>query len=335
MARTIEVKYQVTTPLFCEGVRGSAPQVRLSSFKGVLRFWWRALAWSRYRRDLKTISDLEGAVFGSSTGGQSRLLMTMDPQNEPPESYPIGTPLLGRGFQGLPYVGYGVLDNQCRTTRPCLGAPFEFTVRMRGRGLTGEQIESLNRALIAMGTLGSMGAKSRKGFGSLNLQSLRIDGKELWQNPTTIEKLKEVISDLTSESKNVDGLAEYTALSRNSLHVLLVSSSRDSLELLDKLGGDLRISIRGNRPQQRIAFGLPRQMGRGGAVRIPGSWNRRSSPLLFHIHDCGGKWVAVVSFLPSRFLPESRAEDVNEFYRPVYDFLGGLQSSSYSAVLRI
>ena len=30
--------------------------------------------------------------------------------------------------------------------------------------------------------------------------------------------------------------------------------------------------------------------------------------------------VAVVSFLPSRFLPESRAEDVNEFYRPVYDF---------------
>jgi CRISPR-associated protein Cmr1 len=54
---TIQATFQVTTPLFCGGADGSSAELRPSSVKGVLRFWWRACAWSRFDGDLTRIRD--------------------------------------------------------------------------------------------------------------------------------------------------------------------------------------------------------------------------------------------------------------------------------------
>ena len=51
MAVEINARYLVTTPLFGRGADDDRPELRLPSFKGVLRFWWRALAWSRLQGD--------------------------------------------------------------------------------------------------------------------------------------------------------------------------------------------------------------------------------------------------------------------------------------------
>ena len=335
MAHITEVRYSVTTPLFCEGMQGGSPEVRLPSFKGVLRFWWRALAWARYRGNLKAISEGEAALFGSAEAGQSPLLMRLEPMTEPPETSSARTPLLRRRAQGLPYLGYGVIDIRSRVIRACLMPRFDFTVQMRARTLTDSQADSLKDALIAMGTLGAMGARSRKGFGSLSLQSLRMAGEELWRPPATAEGLKDAIVALISASRGAGGLAEYTALGQASRHMLLSHRTHDPLVLLDKLGDDLKTSIGEHLPQRRVAFGLPRGSGRGRGAAMFRRWDRRASPLFIHIHECGGRPVAVISFLPGRFLPENGYGNADELYEPVREFLNGLQSPAYEEVLRV
>ena len=55
MAVEAEARFRVLTPLFCAGSSPDLPELRLPSFKGVLRFWWRALAWPRLGGDLGRI----------------------------------------------------------------------------------------------------------------------------------------------------------------------------------------------------------------------------------------------------------------------------------------
>ena len=81
MATTrIEATYRVTTPMFCGGANQREPELRLPSFKGVLRFWWRALAWSRLKGDLAAIKGEEDALLGSADEGQARVSMRLADQ---------------------------------------------------------------------------------------------------------------------------------------------------------------------------------------------------------------------------------------------------------------
>ena len=146
----IEVTYRVVTPLFCSGADSDCAELRLSSFKGVLRFWWRALAWSRCGADLETIRCQEDALFGSAGGGQSRVSMRLAPdyfsalqqrdsrarQSRPGSSTDpsrlskgdvLKVPGHGVVGDGARYLGYGVMkafgSQKGEVTRSCLQAP--------------------------------------------------------------------------------------------------------------------------------------------------------------------------------------------------------------------
>lgn len=79
----IDATYRVATPLFCSGADPNRAEIRLPSFKGALRFWWRALAWPRYGGNLGEIQKQEDALFGSAGGEQSRVLMQLIPAARP------------------------------------------------------------------------------------------------------------------------------------------------------------------------------------------------------------------------------------------------------------
>ena len=109
----IDVAFRVVTPLFCAGADPNRAELRLPSFKGALRFWWRALAWSRCGGDLEGIRRQEDALFGSASGGQSRLIMRLAPSSHPPATFDKGkllTVSAGNGSvvgEGARYLGYG------------------------------------------------------------------------------------------------------------------------------------------------------------------------------------------------------------------------------------
>jgi len=72
----IRATYSVVTPLFSSGAIQERAELRLPAFKGVLRFWWRALAWSRFHGDLQRIHQEESNTFGSPSG-QSAVWMRL------------------------------------------------------------------------------------------------------------------------------------------------------------------------------------------------------------------------------------------------------------------
>ena len=272
MRMTIDVTYRVVTPLFCAGVdRKKGPELRLPSFKGVLRYWWRALAWSRYDGDLAVLRQREDRLFGSADAGQSRILLRLIPATRP-ETVARGdvltvsassSPPVGDGAR---YLGYGLMEafassrketRAGQLQRACLrspvDSPFDFTVQMRVRGLGDRELGSLTNALIALGTLGGMGARSRRGYGSLALQSLRVDDQETWHAPTSADELGESIATLRHGGGS--GLPVFTAVSNEARHVLVSGDTEQPVELLDLVGRELvRFRSWGHK---RTVFGKP------------------------------------------------------------------------------
>jgi CRISPR-associated protein Cmr1 len=401
MTTLIEATYRLTTPLFCSGASHDRPELRLASFKGVLRFWWRALAWSRCQGDLPTIQRQEALLFGSTGSGQARVVMRLGSigslfsiskntvlSEDRGNSRPVG--------MGARYLGYGLMaafpsaktNTQAgQLSRAALRAPLDVQVQLRARGLADDLQESVLQALIALGTFGGLGSRSRKGYGSLVLQSLTVDGSsprlagdpEPWSAPRNAIELAGAIKALQQHA-NRSGLPEYTALSGGARHVVLSSEEcSETLHLLDLVGREMVryrswgkygriLDKQANREEifkddhdlmvieaprdrtehpRRIAFGLPHNYGR--ANNCPATQNsvtpysdkfdRRASPLFIHIHQCGSDPVAVVSFLPARFLPSEEGRgraQINvggkkipqklepELYKPIHTFLDRL-----------
>jgi CRISPR-associated protein Cmr1 len=170
----IEVSYKVVTPMFCGGARPTASvELRLPSFKGVLRWWWRAIAWPSCGGDLSKVAAAEDELFGSARTGQGRVIMRLLMQTSPPtikkdEVLKLDGNVVGEGAR---YLGYGVMEAFARNakdnrpaveagqlTRACLRAPFDIKIELRVRDLDEPTRASLLGALEAVGLLGGIGA---------------------------------------------------------------------------------------------------------------------------------------------------------------------------------
>ena len=321
MSVEIEAAYGVVTPMFCGGADPGSAELRIPSFKGVLRFWWRALAWSRCGGDLKTIQKEEDQLFGSAVGGRSRVVIT----HVEPVKWETGFGSELRVGPGARYLGYGVLEHGA-AQRAFLEPGFGFTVHMRTRDLDRAWMSSLENALMALGLFGGMGARSRKGYGSVSIRSLLVGGRARWREPTSTAELavKLRLFHCDSGRPNLPEYPEYTALSEASRHLLVPSDHGDSLELLDRMGREFKEAVGSTPRRDRDVFGLPRKAGDAC---------RRASPLFIHVHQCDDRPIGVVSFLPARFLSEngspssgreSRLAREGRRYKPIHDFLDHL-----------
>lgn len=360
----IEATYRITTPMFCAGAKQQRAEFRVPSFKGVLRFWWRTLAWSA----VCSVTELrrkEALLFGSTDRmAPWRMRMVGAPGGatlQKGETLKDGSSRLGVGAS---YLGYGAVQPQKkggRLERGCLRAPAEVTIGLRLRPaarstLTDEDHQRLVRALELLGLVGSMGSKARKGYGSMTLTRLVLDGREQSLCDDPGHAISAVLGPLSG------GEPEWTAWSQDS-RVVLVRPANEGvtpLRLLDCIGREM-VRYRGGRlpsgeaPEpnftsdrelmrtpgpkhahpRRIAFGLPHSYfyadsGRDPKVK-PVRGDRRASPLFIHVHQRTGdaRPVGVVSFLPSRFLPENEVEvdssrvpvDTADLWNPIHGFL--------------
>ncbi len=334
---TIEATYRIVTPMFCSGADQTSAELRVPSFKGALRFWWRSLMWGRVR-DHRELQKKEAALFGASDQrvGQSQVQFRISNASLEPQ-VSKGAILEGGRLLGLHYLGYGVMEafdgkstKAGRLTRAMIPGG-QFTVSCRFSRLADpDQIDEVRRALILLGTVGGLGSKSRKGLGSLTLTSLALNGSEQEESQSIGERLAKVLYELC------DGVPDWAAWSSRSRVVeALYKATRRAVDVLDALGreevhfrswgrngtvlgqpseqnfrGDHDLSKGLNAGIEypfRVAFGLPHNYGKGQQNEVaPESGDRRASPLFLHVHHLANDSVplGIATFLPSRFLPE-------------------------------
>lgn len=351
--RTLEATYRIVTPMFCSGADQNKAELRLASFKGALRFWWRSLMWGQVE-NVKDLQRQEAELFGSSDQkvGQSkvRLRLTNNHMDEP------ATSAKWAQKKGIQYLAYGVMNFRGELSRAMIPSG-SFTVELRlGPCLNDRQFDRVQRALIMLGTVGGLGSKSRKGFGSLTLTSLKRDDAPVELATQPSERIHAVVKSFA------DGQPEWTAWSHRSRVLVVRDNSTRAIELLDLFGREqvyfrswgnhgrvidreseqnfqqdhdlskaMGVSIK---HPKRVVFGLPHNYQTGGVK--PSTLERRASPLFLHIHQASETEppVGVAAFLPSLFLPHGEQirafnrtvslDTSDDFWSPIHAFLDRL-----------
>ena len=285
--------YRVVTPMFLSGADQNAAELRLPSFKGALRFWWRALA---KERDVRTLRDAEDCLFGSTRTGASRVRMRLVDLST---ADGVQNKFSRNAWQS--YIGYGLIDKPGQAQRHFIKPGSTFAVRLDGFRVDETARKHLMDALIALGSVGGLGSRARNGWGSLTLTSLvDKDGKHLWRVPTDVHQLKDELAKLFDKHKE---LADWSAYSDQSVfangpdqetqekaHQWLAEQYREALKALSQ------------DKSRREAFGLPRK----NAGRNAGK--RRAGATFLHVHQIeDGKAIPVALCLPARFLEQQES----------------------------
>ena len=234
--KSLKLKYRFETPVFLGGADPKlSAEFRLSSFKGVLRFWWRALQWGTVKHS-QELHQRESEIFGSANQkiGRSKVRLRLIESNQGTPK-PVSEKLWESPSPGANYLGYGCISTDGVLERPCL-EPFEFTVLVSFRNLEPGQLESVQQALVALGTLGGLGSRNRRGFGSLSLLEMQQDDRQAESMTFSSEQaFKDHVQKLIAPKSYQSGLPEWTAVSTDSQFVV-ISSKGGANELLNLLG---------------------------------------------------------------------------------------------------
>jgi len=332
--------YKIVTPMFLGGEYQRADQThfRNASFKGALRFWWRALNWGAAFKDagsqqaaaLSLLHEREGKLFGLASDGENSKQSCVQIHSElrgamvSKANLPNHTYLLGMGLYNYKE---GMLRDYLQGGN--------LTIRLTFKTKTKEEdIASVQQAAIALGLFGGLGSRSRKGFGSLALQKVELPGNnEL--NFTTEESIQKFVQGLDFYSPADAPFSALTRATRIDISATK-SSAMDALAAINtelqlyrsfgqngKVGSfqarrnfisdhDNVLAATLNTPLQalpkRAVFGLPHNYFFSSSkakldINVEDE-ARRASPLLVHVHALGdGKFIAIQTLLQSQFLP--------------------------------
>lgn len=249
-------------------------------------------------------------------------------------------------------VAFGKADgtkHSGQLERGCLNENQEFTVKLVFRNA----IEpSVRESLIAWGLVGGLGSRSRHGMGSVALISLEENnGTKKWTAPENTDDYDSKIKALFSGPPLPNIEAPFSAFWEGSRIDRLLSGI-DRFEVLNDFGSAMLMyrswgrsspgggsTVLGSPSEQRfkddhdwfkgiagaaanpnfhperVVFGLPHNYHQTHHHVTSVEHERRSSPLLFHVHPVGDQFVGISVYLPAQFLPNG--EKIKANGRPV------------------
>lgn len=358
----VSFELEAVTPMFMSGAdpMTGPPEFRAPSIKGLLRFWYRAIY-----PDYDPAE--EDRLFGSTDHRSPFKLKTE-----------IIKGVIGskgeKKYDSLAYLGYGLFKyvkegKKNVTIRPFFDVGSQFKVHFLFRKQAdARDREKVLRAFWALSMLGGLGARSRRGFGSYQINRVQAGNNNPIDMTFNFKDRTDFINYLNHSIgfiKKQYRLPEHSAFSLNSRLIVTEAfhphSRSSAFENICGLFKNYRNYYAPRRSQaaqndhdlmrdflngtkmpkispQRAAFGLPhnyfftKSLNKvKGFVDFVGEDNeasgliclnsepdafkseekkekyRRGSPLFIHIQRFEDKTdCAVVTFLPSAFLPEGR-----------------------------
>lgn len=298
---TITATYKIITPMFVSGAEQDQAELRIPSIKGAIRFWWRALNWCCYENTEK-LYIAETKLFGGTYKKDKKDNKTIVKQSKIHFSFIENTTTTNANYKknyskdcSIVYLaGQGVKD----TTKYM--QTNTFTLQLMSKS---EIDESVIRAIKIFGLLGGLGKRSRKGFGSIAIQSIH-DEKFIFNTTEDYRnRIREIIA-LTNNHCHNGITPPYTAFSNRS--EIFTSATEDSaLDAHIAVAKEYKTHRKGTEyldkgNEKRIAFGQ--------------SSPRQASPILLHIHPIDDKFISVRSYLPADHI-------LSDKYKYIYNFL--------------
>lgn len=327
--KKLTVTYQMITPTFLAGSDQRRAELRLSSVKGALRYWYRAIDPKYYK--------WESDLFGGSGENvrQSRFLMRLHPIDWKEKKFSFRN----RELDGLGYVTFSLRAKQ-GYKRSYLEAGQTFSISFFMREPRKE--EDLDRAafwkrLLAsvwlLGHVGGLGSRSRRGFGTVALVDWQIDhcdeGRRLLSQiplpsrAATIDKWARLFRRGISLFRDWFGTWDQRKVEHpliNDQTAFCISNRpcsdwneamREGIEQLASFRKEKK-SVR-----QTAAFGLPIIIPKGPQFR-PVFFPRMASPVYLRVISVGDQFVpmyTIMSTLPAIQIKDGRR--INRNRRPV------------------
>jgi CRISPR-associated protein Cmr1 len=293
----LKIVLEIVTPIFLSGADNRTPELRPPSFRGAMRYWLRALVGAGVGSDLDELRCKEEAVFGS-TGVGSPIVILTSPQNLSVQERLVVPH--SRGFRSKAWVE---------------GGSFDLTLTPRPGQL--KLPDRAEAALLLMLTLGGIGKRSRRGFGSLQatkavgfdeqmaplLNGTPKDGEALVENTRTIWNRCKGKIPTGGSPYGAGDLPDYPVLSEHHAKILVC---RHAFGGTDYHQAMIDFWDRLRKPKYRAredAFGYAK--GR----------RRRASPLILHIaHSHAGYHLVMTAF-------KSGPEPLRDAWSTIQQFL--------------
>ncbi len=329
--KKICANFKITTPMFLGAADNeNTAELKATSIKGALRFWFRAIEYGKYE-NYKELKVFEDALFGS-TGSQGVFFLKLKTENVNVEDKELKINALLKDEYA--YLGYGLFQKSRNFYRPYLIPGGTFSLELLFNPRYSKNVlcyENVFKSIEALGLFGGLGSRSRRGFGSITLISISVDGRQEWNAPKSREELKSIIEDFYSGLELGSNMPEHTAFSDKTKTVILseYDSYKEALANVGKAMMNFRQNcnndtdivknyLRGitiNEHPERVVFGLPHNyfFRKQGAIDINAFMDkeiiRRASPLFIKIisikENDDIKYIPVMTVFPSDFLPEN------------------------------
>ena len=296
----LTVRLETVTPLFLAGAdpRG-APELRAASVRGALRFWLRALLGGVIGDgNLNELRKAESAVFGSTDSASPVVVRVHHPDVLRTVSFSQLTEWDNRtrhyGKPGIAYLFFAARGTRTEPERHAIqaGTSFDIELLLRPGAKNVHAFEQAYAALWLLKHLGGIGARSRRGAGSLQVKRIieatnSLSGfpplevqsdtpkglqKELQQG---LKQLREILMRITGTSANITPPSAFDVLHPDACKIWVVEKAFGSWkEALDSIGQQMqrfrnrrppdyqnvKNAVQGQpltQPVQRAAFGLP------------------------------------------------------------------------------
>ena len=298
----LTVRLRFDSPAFLRGVQDEGT-LRISTLRGMLRWWWRWIYRSIYREnDLKKLENRiwGGCDRGSSSASCISLRFGRVPKaancysfDKEVKSAPFRSLPHGR-MSGLSYLSYGMDErNQRRMVldpRPDDIWELLIDVIPREGLLTADKLfKHVKLAIWALTSFGGIGARSRKGFGSLGSDVVYENDDAVYADMfDAVQGLEyqQVLDD--------DYMADYSMF--GSIRGAVVLNETNVWKVLDRVGYALQnVATDYKHSELKAVLGLPRQIHGPKKEPMRHQIGHRHQPPL-HLHadsrEVGGRFAS-------------------------------------------
>lgn len=321
---SLEVSFRLLTPMFLRGYDLGQPELRVSSLKGCLRYWFRAIHPQYVQR--------EAELFGSSNQGQSSVLFRLDHTE-------LKSQRNNRMFhqKSLGYFCFSLKGGREQPASPYLLPDQQFTLRCFLRPSMEEKQKELQASIWMLGHVGSVGSRARRGFGSLLLESWQQADLPLLANA---HHLNEAVERFQQGLRTIyhwfpgDYSEKHTTFPPTTSFFVHPKGERYWDTALRKAQEVLEIFRKQNK-LHRLMFGLPVSINKPRIDVLSHDAKRIASPIYLRLWKIDNLYYPVFFFLqspfPTLFTKRQAKPPISKFdYQKARDsFATHLQATGY------